>query len=415
MKGKGAWQRWRSGDMNLRKLGDVSLWREQWREVARELIGARSESVMVLDGLRKTMLHLCVEHNHLETLKTLVQVGDVSDDFLNFGDFYRGNTILHLAVMLKQIETVRYLLSVSKIREEANIENKMGYTAVDMLEHDPKDLRSLQIQLMLMDAGIKNNEKNQCNKYNKNHILLHLQITAATQLRARVLRDSRLEAVAAVTAFSVKLSLTRFANGVLRHDVKGPQYCNLVLASSQNHPRRRCGADLRNHITKSPHRPPLSRRQTRSSHHSRACYSRRCSHARSLNPFCHHHDAKPASISLSITASAPLPHASRARLRAFNSRRWMTLCWKQERAGRNGSFRKERKALPLLGWNPTLSFGVSDGLVPIFDTHGLWVSSLGGCAIDTVGPNSVFSFLITADVRKWVKSSLSCNFLELLI
>ncbi|KAH1144632.1 hypothetical protein GYH30_034726 [Glycine max] len=109
-------------------------------EIARELIGAKPESLMMLDGS--------------------VQVGDVNEYFLNFGDSYHGNTILHLAFMLKQIETVRYLLSISKIREEANIK-KMGYTALDMLEHGPKDTRSLQIQIMLMDVGFKNNERNQ--------------------------------------------------------------------------------------------------------------------------------------------------------------------------------------------------------------------------------------------------------------
>ncbi|WVZ03496.1 hypothetical protein V8G54_024302 [Vigna mungo] len=131
-------------------------------EVARQLIrGAKSESVMVFDGSGKTMFHLCVEHNHLETLKTLVEVGNVREDFLNCGDFHHGNTILHLAVMFKQLESVRYLLSISKIKEEANIRNKMGYTALDMVEHVPKDMRSLQIKLMLMDAGFKNNENNQ--------------------------------------------------------------------------------------------------------------------------------------------------------------------------------------------------------------------------------------------------------------
>ncbi|BAT89217.1 hypothetical protein VIGAN_06011500 [Vigna angularis var. angularis] len=131
-------------------------------EVARQLIsGAKSESVMVFDGSGKTMFHLCVEHNHLETLKTLVEVGNVTEDFLNCGDFHHGNTILHLAVMFKQLESVRYLLSISKIKEEANIQNKMGYTALDMLKHVPKDMRSLQIKLMLMDAGFKSNENNQ--------------------------------------------------------------------------------------------------------------------------------------------------------------------------------------------------------------------------------------------------------------
>jgi len=37
----------------------------------------------------------------------------------------------------------------------------MGYTALDMLDQVPKDMRSLQIKLMLVDAGFKNNENNQ--------------------------------------------------------------------------------------------------------------------------------------------------------------------------------------------------------------------------------------------------------------
>ncbi|KAL5150751.1 Ankyrin repeat-containing protein BDA1 [Glycine soja] len=115
-------------------------------EIARQLIRAKPESLMVLDGSGKTVLHLCVEHNHLETLKTLVQVGDLSgDDFLNKTDLHHGNTILHFAVTLKQVETIRYLLSISKIREEASIENKMGCTALDML----------------VDAVIMNNGMNQ--------------------------------------------------------------------------------------------------------------------------------------------------------------------------------------------------------------------------------------------------------------
>lgn len=76
-------------------------------EIARQLIMAKPESLMVLDGSGKTVLHLCVEHNHLETLKTLVQVGDLSgDDFLNKTDLHHGNTILHFAVTLKQVEVL---------------------------------------------------------------------------------------------------------------------------------------------------------------------------------------------------------------------------------------------------------------------------------------------------------------------
>lgn len=76
-------------------------------EIARQLIMAKPESLMVLDGSGKTVLHLCVEHNHLETLKTLVQVRDLSgNDFLNKTDLHHGNTILHFAVTLKQVEVL---------------------------------------------------------------------------------------------------------------------------------------------------------------------------------------------------------------------------------------------------------------------------------------------------------------------
>ena len=71
-------------------------------DVVRELITAERNSLEVPDD-GKTLLHLCVEYNHLETLKVVVeQVGHTSD-FLRSKDFY-GNTILHLATQLKQIE-----------------------------------------------------------------------------------------------------------------------------------------------------------------------------------------------------------------------------------------------------------------------------------------------------------------------
>ncbi|KAK7405491.1 hypothetical protein VNO78_06835 [Psophocarpus tetragonolobus] len=128
-------------------------------DMVRELIRTRPESLMTLDGSEKAMLHLCVEHNHLKTLKTLVGEGHISDNFLNVRDFYRGNTILHLAVMLKQIE------------------NKMGHTALDMLEHTPKDMRSLQMKVMLMDSGIKNNGKLQVDHPPSTTIVIHPSMT----------------------------------------------------------------------------------------------------------------------------------------------------------------------------------------------------------------------------------------------
>ena len=43
------------------------------------------------------------------------------------------------------------MLSIPKIREEANKKNGRGFTALDILHQTPKDFKSFEIQLMLMD------------------------------------------------------------------------------------------------------------------------------------------------------------------------------------------------------------------------------------------------------------------------
>ena len=54
----------------------------------------------------------------------------------------------------------KFLLSVSKVKEEAL--NWMGFTALDVLEHSPKDFKRFTFQNILMDAGVEraNNQNN---------------------------------------------------------------------------------------------------------------------------------------------------------------------------------------------------------------------------------------------------------------
>ncbi|KAK7846675.1 hypothetical protein CFP56_007584 [Quercus suber] len=47
---------------------------------------------------------------------------------------------------------VKYLLSVSKVKEGADALNKMGLTALEVLNHYPKDWKSFTIQNIFMDA-----------------------------------------------------------------------------------------------------------------------------------------------------------------------------------------------------------------------------------------------------------------------
>ncbi|XP_050231886.1 ankyrin repeat-containing protein BDA1-like [Mercurialis annua] len=90
-------------------------------EVIERLIGACPESVRAKTNCGDTVLHLCVEYSHLEALKLLVTfLGKNGDgEILNSMDD-DGNNILQLAVIMKQVETIKYLLSVPKIKVEAN-------------------------------------------------------------------------------------------------------------------------------------------------------------------------------------------------------------------------------------------------------------------------------------------------------
>ncbi|XP_037497482.1 ankyrin repeat-containing protein ITN1 [Jatropha curcas] len=121
-------------------------------EVIQELVRASSESTFeALDG--DTVFHLCIKYNHLEAFKLLVTFIN-GDEILNIGN-QDGNSILHLAAMLKQLETLRYLLSLPTVKGKANALNGMGLTALDLLDQCPRDFKSLQIQDILIKAGIR--------------------------------------------------------------------------------------------------------------------------------------------------------------------------------------------------------------------------------------------------------------------
>ncbi|XP_028793217.1 ankyrin repeat-containing protein ITN1-like [Neltuma alba] len=131
------------------------------RDVVLELITASPESLRLHDDKGKTIFHLCVMYNRLDILKDLVKLDtDGTHELLIKGDLDGKNTVLHLAIMLKQVETVSYLISIQTIISEAlNLKNDMGYTATDIVERSPKDSKSLEIQVILMDRGIKSRRK----------------------------------------------------------------------------------------------------------------------------------------------------------------------------------------------------------------------------------------------------------------
>lgn len=71
-----------------------------------EICSSELSEVMAMDGqqLGESILHMCVKHGQLESLKFVVEmIGDGGGDFVNSKDAF-GNTVLHLAVEYKQFE-----------------------------------------------------------------------------------------------------------------------------------------------------------------------------------------------------------------------------------------------------------------------------------------------------------------------
>lgn len=120
-------------------------------EVIKDLIRAQPNSIRV-DLCGDSVLHLFIRYNHLNALKLLVE--SANDGELLDSKDHDGNSILHLAVMLKQMKTIEYLLSLSKIKREANAKNKNGRTALDLLDFCPRDYVCLKIQDILKEAGV---------------------------------------------------------------------------------------------------------------------------------------------------------------------------------------------------------------------------------------------------------------------
>ncbi|KAK2994975.1 hypothetical protein RJ640_021531 [Escallonia rubra] len=117
-------------------------------DVIRELVSAQEQVTRYTLDRGETILHLCVKHNHLEALKRLVEL---DGDLANAQD-HNGNTILHTATTLKQMETMKYLLREPAI-VKVNALNANGFTALDVIQHMPRDIKSVDIRDLLVTAG----------------------------------------------------------------------------------------------------------------------------------------------------------------------------------------------------------------------------------------------------------------------
>ncbi|KAJ9546757.1 hypothetical protein OSB04_019300 [Centaurea solstitialis] len=121
-------------------------------EVIEVLIEKRLDLGREIEENGESILHVCISYNRFEAMKLLSKLWN-EEDLAKLIDG-NGNTLLHVAVIHKQIQTVKYLLQKSSIIETGSVVNQHGLTALDVLDHCPRDLGALEIQSVLMEANI---------------------------------------------------------------------------------------------------------------------------------------------------------------------------------------------------------------------------------------------------------------------
>ncbi|KAI3959413.1 hypothetical protein MKW98_019003 [Papaver atlanticum] len=108
------------------------------------LLGNRPEAIHLRHDRDENILHFCVKHNKLKSLKFLVeflvgaQPANRNDISVNSKD-NGGNTILHLAAEMKKFKILNYLLECKTLRIEINAVNNKNVKALDMLSQTERD------------------------------------------------------------------------------------------------------------------------------------------------------------------------------------------------------------------------------------------------------------------------------------
>ncbi|KAJ0444353.1 putative ankyrin repeat-containing domain-containing protein [Helianthus annuus] len=112
-------------------------------EVVKVLVQANPDAAKEISETGETILHMCIIYNCIESLKVLAKITDQG-----------GNTLLHAASINKHTQILNYLLRIPSIKANGNAVNRLGLTALDILDQCPRDLKSLETREILMEAGV---------------------------------------------------------------------------------------------------------------------------------------------------------------------------------------------------------------------------------------------------------------------
>ncbi|KAI3743932.1 hypothetical protein L1987_57002 [Smallanthus sonchifolius] len=125
--------------------------RNEHLEVVKALVQANSDAAKEISATGETVLHMCVSYNCMESLKVLMELWN-EDELAKITD-NGGNTLLFAAAINKQIEILNYLLKIPSIKANRNAVNRLGLTALDILDQCLRDLKSLETREILMKSA----------------------------------------------------------------------------------------------------------------------------------------------------------------------------------------------------------------------------------------------------------------------
>ncbi|KAI7745678.1 hypothetical protein M8C21_030418 [Ambrosia artemisiifolia] len=121
-------------------------------EVVKALVQVNPDVAKEIQANGETILHMCVKYTCMESLKVLMQLWS-EEELAKITD-HGGNTLLHAAAINKQTQILNYLLRIPSIKANGNAVNRLGLTALDVLDQCPRDLNSLETREILMEAGV---------------------------------------------------------------------------------------------------------------------------------------------------------------------------------------------------------------------------------------------------------------------
>ncbi|MFS8027152.1 putative ankyrin repeat-containing domain, PGG domain, ankyrin repeat-containing domain superfamily [Helianthus anomalus] len=125
-------------------------------EVVKALVQANPDAAKEIAETGETILHMCVSYNRMESLKALMELWN-EEELAKITD-HGGNTLLHAAAINKQTRVhgpiLNFLLRIQSIKDNGNVVNKHGLTALDVLDQCPRDLKLLETRQVLMEAGV---------------------------------------------------------------------------------------------------------------------------------------------------------------------------------------------------------------------------------------------------------------------